>query len=259
MRLCLLLFCLSTFRASSAPLSFERLTPESGLSSSHVTALAQDAQGYLWIGTADGLNRYDGHDCRVFRYHPGDSLGLSGSFIRALSLDGRGQLGVFLGIGGANVHEPLEDRFIHLEFDGAAGSPSPPAVTGILSDEEGHVWVGTRRGLFLRLDPSQRRLFKVSAAGFEGSPGPEVNCLARPQPSRAAVSVRLRMPAGESGSLSIHDTAGRLVREFSLDAGQGALQWDGRDAAGREVASGMYLVRLSAARFEQSGRLIRIR
>jgi len=50
--------------------SFERISPDQGLSQGYVTALAQGRQGFLWVGTQDGLNRYDGYAFTVYRYSP---------------------------------------------------------------------------------------------------------------------------------------------------------------------------------------------
>jgi hypothetical protein len=65
------------------PLRFERLAPEDGLSQNAVLALWQDQQGYLWIGTQDGLNRYDGYSFTVFKNNPLDDNSLSVSAILA--------------------------------------------------------------------------------------------------------------------------------------------------------------------------------
>jgi ligand-binding sensor domain-containing protein len=65
-------------------LKFEHLSVEQGLSQSTVRCILQDRRGFLWIGTHDGLNRYDGRGFKVFRHDPGDTTSLSNNCIIAI-------------------------------------------------------------------------------------------------------------------------------------------------------------------------------
>src|SRR5690606_27826913 len=69
---------------------FERIGGETGLSHNSVYALTQDRQGFLWVGTVDGLNRYDGYTFVVYRHDPADTASLSNSLIRSLLEDHTG-------------------------------------------------------------------------------------------------------------------------------------------------------------------------
>jgi hypothetical protein len=73
---------------------FENLTNEDGLSHNGVFAIVQDHTGFLWIGTSDGLNRYDGYEFTVLRYDPQDPASLSDNWVRALLVDRGGNLWV---------------------------------------------------------------------------------------------------------------------------------------------------------------------
>jgi ligand-binding sensor domain-containing protein/serine phosphatase RsbU (regulator of sigma subunit) len=66
-------------------LRFEHLTVKQGLSQGSVICILQDRQGFLWFGTQDGLNRYDGYGCTVFRHDPADSTTLTESFIVSMA------------------------------------------------------------------------------------------------------------------------------------------------------------------------------
>ncbi len=132
-----------------------------GLSSSYVTSLIQDRTGYVWIGTADGLNRYDGYECRSFRYHPDDPNGPAGSFISGLAVDGAGDLWVSLGIGGADIYDARRESFVHLVFVSGEGPPEAPPVTAIVTDGLGRTWAGTQRGLYLRSSDSDVTLQRI--------------------------------------------------------------------------------------------------
>ena len=76
---CLLLFSMTT--VGQAPMKFNHLTKENGLPSNIIYCAVQDFQGYIWIGTTNGLARYDGHDMKVFRSIPGDSTSLVDNII----------------------------------------------------------------------------------------------------------------------------------------------------------------------------------
>ncbi|MBM4119039.1 T9SS type A sorting domain-containing protein, partial [bacterium] len=83
-----------------------------------------------------------------------------------------------------------------------------------------------------------------------------------PNPARTAVGVRFALRAETEARLEVYDLAGRLVRRLLADrlpAGERSLNWDGRDAAGRRVASGLYLLRLSAGEEVRSARVVILR
>src|SRR5271154_3877008 len=81
-------------RAQEPKLRFTHVSGEQGLSNSTVEAICQDSRGFMWIGTRDGLNRYDGHQMVVYRNDPADSNSLSDSYIRCIYEDKDQQLWV---------------------------------------------------------------------------------------------------------------------------------------------------------------------
>ena len=99
---------------SSPYLKFDRLTIEDGRSSNKIWAVVQDHQGFMWFGTADGLNRYDGADFKIYRRDPGDPNSLSQSFIRYLFIDRSGEIWIGTWGGGLNRYDLEKDRFIRL-------------------------------------------------------------------------------------------------------------------------------------------------
>jgi hypothetical protein len=71
------------------PIDFRRLTLEDGLSQSSINCIAQDAQGFMWFGTQDGLNRYDGYEFRVYRHESEDPYSLSNNYVMGCERDRR--------------------------------------------------------------------------------------------------------------------------------------------------------------------------
>ena len=74
-------------------LRFRHITLEDGLAQSSVNAIEQDAQGYIWIGTQDGLQRYDGYDFLTYRHDIGDPASLADNDVNALAVDPRDRTG----------------------------------------------------------------------------------------------------------------------------------------------------------------------
>ena len=137
-----------------ASLRFEHLTITDGLSQNAVLALLQDEQGYIWVGTQDGLNRYDGYSFTYFKNDPNDPNSISFNSVSALYEDGDGTLWVGTLGGGLNHFDPRTNKFVHFLPDPAdPASLGNPIITQIISGGNGKLWVGTLGGLEL-LDKS---------------------------------------------------------------------------------------------------------
>ncbi|MFQ5568412.1 MAG: two-component regulator propeller domain-containing protein [Rhodothermales bacterium] len=151
-----LLLVTTTLRAQpSEELSFERLAEENDLPSAAVTSLWQDRDGFLWLGTLDGLGRYDGHEIKVFRHEEEDITTLSDSYlnVRALFEDQAGQIWVGTRQG-LNRYDPATGRVRRYRHDpDDARSLSHDNVLALSQTRHGVLWVGTQDGLN-RYDPS---------------------------------------------------------------------------------------------------------
>ncbi len=90
---------------------FKHLTREQGLSDSFIWCILQDRKGFLWIGTSDGLNRYDGRNVKVFKHSPDNANSLGGNTIRSLYEDRSGTLWVGTGGGGLNIYNSEQESF----------------------------------------------------------------------------------------------------------------------------------------------------
>src|SRR5690606_14316744 len=86
--------CSSAGLAYAQPFYFNHYQVEHGLSNNAVLCSAQDAMGFMWFGTKDGLNRFDGYSFKVFHSDPDNPNGLGSNFVRALHVDGSGQVWV---------------------------------------------------------------------------------------------------------------------------------------------------------------------
>lgn len=144
---------LSSAALDRSDLRFRRLDQDNGLSQGSVLALAQDRHGFIWMGTQDGLNRFDGFDFRVFRPDSQRPGSLSSNWVSALAVDTHGDL--WIGTeAGLNRLLPDQERFE--VFRHAPEDPRSLAGDSVLAlhvDAEGRLWIGSDGGLSLR-DPA---------------------------------------------------------------------------------------------------------
>lgn len=126
---------------------FKSITTEEGLSSSDVNCLMQDKLGFIWIGTDNGLNRFDGSEFRVFRNNPSNTNSISDNSIWALFEDRNGNIWIGTKGGNLNRYSPVSEKIELIKIgDNKSASNS---ITAILEDSRGSIWVGTySQGLF---------------------------------------------------------------------------------------------------------------
>jgi PAS domain S-box-containing protein len=130
---------------------FSRISSSQGLSEVRVSDIVQDDQGFIWFGTWNGLNRYDGYNFKVFKHDPERQESLGGVFIYSLFKDRAGT--IWVGTDQSlDRFDPLTETFSHYHFDVPDSSGLPTTVEQISQDSSGMLWLSTRKGLF-RLDP----------------------------------------------------------------------------------------------------------
>lgn len=138
-------------RAASMPESVETYafrhlrSDNSQLSFNGVAAIAQDAHGFVWVGTCDGINRYDGAGFKVYRKK---DLGLPSAFVVSICADDKGDLWVGTDSGAAR-YDYKSDRFVPLSAKSDLGTTVQNKVTCIKTDRNGLVWMSVNsQGLF---------------------------------------------------------------------------------------------------------------
>lgn len=141
-------------------IKFHHLSLEHGLSQSSGHVIYQDSQGLMWIGTQDGLNRYDGYRFTVFRHQTEDSTSISSNDIRSIFEDTNGNLWIGTNGGGLNLFDRNTDSFKSYEADDNDPRSLPTnTIHVIYEDRLGRLWVATEEGLAL-MDVKAER-FKV--------------------------------------------------------------------------------------------------
>jgi ligand-binding sensor domain-containing protein/signal transduction histidine kinase len=131
-------------------LRFDHLSIEQGLSQSSVWTIFQDSRGFLWFGTEDGLNRYDGYAFKTYKPDPDMPSSLSDRLITSIVEDKDGYLWVATRLGGINRYDPHTENFVHyLHDDTRPSSLGDNHVNVLYLDKNDNLWVGTINGLDL--------------------------------------------------------------------------------------------------------------
>ena len=127
---------------------FKNLSVQNGLSQNTVNAILQDKQGFMWFGTKDGLNRYDGLSFRQFKHDGRSQRSIGNNFITALYEDAEGNIWVGTDVG-LYIYYPENDSFRHFEELSAEETKIEHTVTAIVGDDQGCVWIAVEsQGLF---------------------------------------------------------------------------------------------------------------
>jgi diguanylate cyclase (GGDEF)-like protein len=147
---------------ATPPMRFERLGIDDGLAEQTVLAIAQDATGFMWLGTEDGLDRFDGYSFQHLRKSRGDSQGLTDTFVTDVQFGPNGRLWVATDGGSVVWRDPLERDF-HSILAGRSGSSDRglESVRVIRFDHAGRLWIGARAGGVALLDPQDGRLVRL--------------------------------------------------------------------------------------------------
>jgi diguanylate cyclase (GGDEF)-like protein len=125
-------------------MTFTRLGAAEGLSQGAIRSIAQDAEGFMWFGTEDGLDRYDGYELRHFIHSRREPGSLPNNWIAALTRDASGRLWVGSDGGGVVWRDAELGRFRAMEAGPAAQPESISQVRALHFDRGGRLWVATR-------------------------------------------------------------------------------------------------------------------
>lgn len=149
-------------------------TAGTGLPSSVVTALAEDSTGFIWMGTARGLVRFDGHRFRLYGNRWSTAPDETSLFVRSLLADRDGALWVGTDFVGLARYEPGTDRL--LPVDTSAVMPASFSVNALAMDSQGQLWIGTDdQGLLVRSRDGE--LKRVALSGQGSLPEVRIECL----------------------------------------------------------------------------------
>ena len=145
-------FCKVTV-AQFSSFAFERFTIEDGLSNNSINAVLQTSDGFLWVATKDGLNRFDGQNFVIFKHDPTIANSLPENYVMSLyeSRDGTFWIGTWGG--GLCKYDPVHESFIHIDTH----LENDAYVQCIEEDALGWLWFGTYTGGLFKYNPKTKR------------------------------------------------------------------------------------------------------
>ncbi|MDJ0837241.1 MAG: ATP-binding protein [Acidobacteriota bacterium] len=151
---------------------------EQGLSQGHVFAVLKDHLGFMWFGTRDGLNRFDGYQMEVYRNDPHNPCSISNNYIYALVEDSQSNLWVGTRNGLNKLDRQSGCFEVFLNHSGTGENQSRNDIHAVVEDPEGFLWIGSGGGLD-RFDPQTERFlsFQFEKNKPDGLAGSEVRKL----------------------------------------------------------------------------------
>lgn len=157
--------------AQAATYQFVRYSTEYGLSHNQVNCFFKDSQGFVWIGTANGLNRFDGYSFRVFKHDPKDSTSISDHQINAVFEGPDGYIWISNRLG-FDIYDPVTESIDHNANRAARRFGLPDAnFSRIIRTRSGDYWINHNKLGLLKYLTASRRLIKVKFSPLAGSAG----------------------------------------------------------------------------------------
>lgn len=137
---------------------FEPFELPGGKLNNVIQCMAQDSSGVLWIGTQNGLVKYDGRQFERFLHNPLDSNSLSSNYIESIHIDANNALWIGIYAGGLNKFNPITNQFQRYFLKDEAGKELRTMGVNIIQSFQQYIWLGTNNGLH-RFNP-ESGLFK---------------------------------------------------------------------------------------------------
>lgn len=130
-------------------LSFDSFSQENGLPNNQIQCIYQDHKGWMWFGTSQGLSRFDGYQFVNYLHSPHDSVGFSGTLVRVICEDRKGNLLIGTENGGLNVYNRELEKFNHPYKNDPFFKSRAISVNDIKEDQKGNLWLGTSINLVM--------------------------------------------------------------------------------------------------------------
>lgn len=149
---------LPSINAQTLSIKFDHFTVDDGLSQSTVNCILQDSRGFMWFGTQDGLNKYDGYTFITYKHDPFDSTTISDNYIRSIYEDNSGVLWIGTRNGGLNQFDRTKETFTnYIHNPSNLNSLASNEISYIVEDDLGIMWIGTWGGGLDKFDTQNKQ------------------------------------------------------------------------------------------------------
>ena len=189
-------------------IKFAHITIDNGLSQSTVISVLQDRKGFMWFGTQDGLNKFDGYSFTIYKYDPFDSTTISDNYIRCIYEDKLGTLWIGTENGGLNRFNRDKETFERYLHD--PNNPNSIAnnnIAAISEDEDGMLWIGTRGNDLEKFDIQNNRFIHIKYDPHSHLEDDQIRCMYRDKKGIFWIGT-------ENSGLKRYDPGSRNVENF---------------------------------------------
>lgn len=161
----LIVFLHACFNTSGHPKCdyyFEQITIADGLSQNYITCIQQDVQGFIWLGTQNGLNKYEGYQIKEYNFSSGEPNSLIDNNISTIFSDSYQQL--WIGThNGLCYYRPQTDDFEHIKLDDLSdNSPENLHILSLYEDQDHILWIGTAGGMLYAYHLKEKQIERYS-------------------------------------------------------------------------------------------------
>ncbi|MEI9918125.1 MAG: two-component regulator propeller domain-containing protein [Bacteroidota bacterium] len=157
LRTVVLVACLCTqtiaVRAQIANVKFDHIGTSMGLSHGNVITILQDSKGFMWFGTRDGLNKYDGYNFTVYKNDPENPSTMVNNVVMDMVEDADGKFWIGTGGGGLDHFDPSTEIFTHIPTDEPGIGDA--YINSLYLDKDGVLWIGTDSHGLTKYDPKK--------------------------------------------------------------------------------------------------------
>src|ERR1700743_2173870 len=207
----ILLFTAGHVTAQTLNLKFKHINIGQGLSNSTVEAIYQDSKGFIWFGTRDGLNKYDGYQFTVFRNDPNNKNSISDNFIKCITEDANHNLwiGTTDGLNRFNAYTNTFVRYKHdpMNDDGLSGN----SINCIYKDKKGELLISTNGNGLCFFDAGKNKFKRFAGkSGLSDIDNFEINGVFEDSKNNFWV-------ATDKGTGLLNRTNGTLTTTFNLN------------------------------------------
>jgi ligand-binding sensor domain-containing protein/serine phosphatase RsbU (regulator of sigma subunit) len=175
-----LIFFISSLSSFSQNIKFKRINIDDGLSQASIKTILQDSDGFIWIGTQDGLNRYDGFHMKIFKNDYYDTLSLPSNDINYLFEGKNGVIYVGTNDGGFSVYNKSTEKFTNYKKEKSSNALSDNSVRGILEINDNELLIATNEGLNL-FDKKNKQFTRIN---YFNKPLKDIKCLYKTSTNR---------------------------------------------------------------------------
>ncbi|WP_111708312.1 two-component regulator propeller domain-containing protein [Lutibacter citreus] len=163
--------------AAQGIITFDHLSTKNGLSQNDVNSIYQDKEGFMWFGTHDGLNRYDGYKFSVYKPKSNDKFSINSNLIWDIKGDENGNLWIGTTGNGLNFFDKTTEKFTHFTHnENDINSINDDYIKTVYLDNQKRLWISTRKGLDMAdlskpIDSLKFHHLKINKDNFLSSKG----------------------------------------------------------------------------------------